>query len=305
MPQLSIIIPTKDRGDIFRKTFEKVVDASSHLDAEIFIINNSLSPVVINQKPGNVFIHDNPNNKDSVFSSRNYGGGIARSPILLFVDDDILITKESLDCVMAFYANHGPACLNVNWVYPTDLMEKIKKTVFGRYLIKHGFSSMKSLYGKGWDDSKPFKSNSLASFFFAIRKTDFEKIGGYDERHLHEGTDVDITNRLHKSAIETWINPLVMVFHNEIDRTELMNWLERKKRLGEVLGHSKNMPDIAQDVHYSLFKRTSFSIIYRMQPLLLGVIKLLDSFKLDFMGFFFIDALLGANMCHGYYSTGK
>jgi GT2 family glycosyltransferase len=306
MPELSIIIPTKNRDSIFRKTYERVVECSSHLDVEILIINNSLIPVVIPSKPANVFVYDNPNNKNSVFSSRNYGGSMARSPLLLFVDDDILITKESLEYAIKFQSEHTSACLNLNWVYPSELMDKVKKTVFGRYLIRHGFTAMKSLYRDShWRDDRPFISPTLASFFFCIRKVDFEKIGGYDERHLHEGTDIDISNRLNNNGIEIWINPRIMVFHNEEDRTEIANWLERKKRLGEIHGHSKNMPEITHQLHYSLIKRIGFAFVYSMQPLLLIIIKLFNGIKLDSIGFFLIDALLGANMCHGYYSVGK
>jgi GT2 family glycosyltransferase len=306
MPELSIIIPTKDRGDIFRRTYQQVLECSVHLDVEILIINNSLNPIVIPGQPLNVFVRDNPNNKNSVFSSRNYGASIARSPILLFLDDDILVTKESLEYVVKFHSGHISSCLNVNWVYPPELMEKVRKTVFGRYLIKHGFAAMKTLYGEGnWDDNKPFISHSLASFFFSIRKDDFKKIGGYDERHLHEGTDIDISNRLNKNAIKIWINPLVMVYHNETDRTEILNWMERKKRLGEIHGHSRNMPEITHQLHYSFIKRIGFRLVYSIQSFLLRVIKQFDNLKLDSIGFFLIDALLGANMCNGYYSVVK
>ncbi|HTB32377.1 MAG TPA: glycosyltransferase [Bacteroidia bacterium] len=306
MPELSIIIPTKDRGAILRKTYERVIECSSHLDREILIINNSLTPLTLPLKPENVIVKDNPNNKDSVFSSRNYGASIASSPILLFVDDDILVTKESLDYAMNFQAERTSACLNVNWEYPRELMQKVKRTIFGRYLIKHGFTAMKTLYHDDhWRDNELFISPSLASFFFCIRKDDFKKIGGYDERHLHEGTDIDISNRLNSNGIKIWINPVVMVYHNEEDRIEIGNWLERKKRLGEIHGHSKNMPEITHQLHYSFIKKNGFAIVYAMQPILLLVIKLLDSFKLDFPGFFLIDALLGANMCHGYYSAEK
>jgi len=303
MPALSIIIPTKDRGDIFWKTFEQVLKSSSHLDIEILIINNSLTPIIPSTKPANVFIYDNPNNKDSVFSSRNYGASIARSPILLFLDDDILVTKESMDYTLAFHLDHTSACLNVNWVYPPELMEKIRKTIFGRYLIKYGFTAMKSLQGKAyWQDNAPFISPALASFFFGIRKEDFIKISGYDERHLHEGTDVNITNRLHKNNIEIWINPLITVYHNESDRTDIVNWLDRKKRLGEIHGNSVNMHDEGHLLYYSFSKKIGFHFIYFLQPLLLPIIKLFDNIKFDIFGFFLINALLGANMCKGYTS---
>ena len=93
MYELTIIIPTKDRGNIFFRTLDSILKSSSHLKVEILVINNSLIPVNIQNKPANVFVFDNPFDKNSVFSSRNYGASIAKSPILLFIDDDILVTR--------------------------------------------------------------------------------------------------------------------------------------------------------------------------------------------------------------------
>jgi len=306
MYDLTIIIPTKDRGSIFFRSLDQIIKSSNHINAEILVINNSLTPVTIQNKPANVFVFDNPFNKNSVFSSRNYGASIAKSTILLFIDDDILVTKESIDYAIAFYKVNSNACFNVNWQYPPDLIDKIKNTVFGRYLIKHGFSAMKSMYnGPEWRDDEPFVSKHIASFFFCIRKEVFTKIGGYNEKHLHEGTDIDISNNLNKNDIVIWINPLIMVYHNEEDRVDIMNWLERKKRVGAIHGNSVSMGDTEHILTYSRIKRIAFNVIYQLQPVLLSVIRLYDAVGIKSTGSSLINAMLGANMCHGYYSIKK
>ena len=303
MPELTIIIPTKDRGGIFFKTLNQIVESSSQHDVEILVINNSAVPLRIENKPANVFIYDNPNDKNSVFSSRNYGASIAKSPILLFVDDDILVSRNAIDYAITFHSQNSKACLNVNWEYPPELIEKIKDTVFGNYIIKSGFSSMRNLYkGKEWKDDKPFVSMKIASFFFGIMKCDFDKIGGYNEKHLYEGTDVDLSKNLNNNRITIWINPLIMVYHNEEDRVDIVNWLERKRRLGAILRNSVILGDKTQALHYPLFKRTFYGIIYYMQPMILSIIKMLDRWKIGIGGYKLVDLLLGVNMCNGYYS---
>lgn len=306
MPALSIIIPTKDRGEIFFKTLETIIAASAHIDAEIIVINNSLIPVTIPSIPRNVLVRDNPGNKNSVFASRNFGASIAQAPYLLFIDDDILVSKESIDYIMDFNVKHPSSCTNVNWQYPPELISKAKHNIFVRYLIKHGFTSMKTLFGKqSWNENEPFRSTSLASFFFSILKSDFVRIGGYEERHLHEGTDTDISNKLNLNGIAIWINPKVMVYHNEADRIEISNWLERKKRVGQIYAYSATISDNANELHYSPFKRFIFGIAYFLQPLVLLTIKILGAAGLDSLAFYLINGLLGANMCHGYFSVKK
>jgi GT2 family glycosyltransferase len=303
MGDLSIIIPTKDRGDIFFNTLKNVISASSHINAEIIVVNNSATSIQIPGKPANVSAYDNPGDKNSVFSSRNYGATIARNPILLYIDDDIIITKESIDYAIKFHKEHEHSCFNVNWKYPPELYAEMQKKIFGRFLIKTGFTAMKSIYGgEGWNDNAPFVSKQLASFFFCILKEDFIKIGGYNEKHLHEGTDVDISDRLAANGITIWINPLIMVYHNEADRVDLMNWMQRKKRFGEICRNAVNMGDKSHALRYSPLKSFAFMLIYLMQPVLLMGLNMLNYLKADSLGFFIINALLGANICKGYNS---
>ncbi len=302
MADLSIIIPTKDRGEIFFNTLKNIIISSSHVDVEIIVVNNSASPIQLSNKPSYVSICDNPFDKNSVFSSRNYGASLAHSAILLFVDDDIIVSKESIDYAISFHKEMKYSCFNVNWQYPPELLAEIKKKIFGRFLIKTGFTAMKSLYGAGWKEDEPFMAMSIASFFFCITKDDFTLIGGYNEKHLHEGTDIDITERLLENKITMWINPLVMVYHNEADRVDLLNWLERKKRFGAISRNAVNMGDNSHVLHYSPLKSFVFKRVYFLQPLLLKALNMLNLLKMDILGFALINALLGANIYKGYNS---
>ena len=60
--QLSIIIPTKDRGDIFYKTLSCAVEATVHIQAEIIIVNDSRTgrPDVRKFSNMNIKLLDNP-----------------------------------------------------------------------------------------------------------------------------------------------------------------------------------------------------------------------------------------------------
>jgi glycosyltransferase involved in cell wall biosynthesis len=303
MASLSIIIPTKDRGEIFLKTLQSIISASSSSDTEIIVVNNSLTPIQLANKPNNVSVYDNPYDKNSVFSSRNYGASLARNQVLLFIDDDIIVSKESIVYALRFHDENSNACFNVNWQYPPELLAEMEKNIFGKFLMKTGFTTMRSLYGEGWKDNAPFIARSLASFFFCIKKDDFMKIGGYNEKHLHEGTDIDITDKLIENKITIWINPLIMVYHNEADRIDLMNWLQRKKRFGVISRNAVNMGDSSHALHYTGIKVLAFRMIYMFQPLLLQLLAILNKLKANELGFKVIDALLGANICVGYNST--
>ncbi|HSY76933.1 MAG TPA: glycosyltransferase [Bacteroidia bacterium] len=303
MAGLTIIIPTKDRGEIFLKTLYSAVAASSHVDAEIIVVNNSLTPLQLKDKPANVSVY-HKTDKFSVFSARNYGASYASKELLLFIDDDMVIAKDSIDCAIKFHEEHKHACLNVNWRYPPELLDSMKKTLFGRYLIRAGFTTMESYYGEGWRSDAPFLSKSVASFFFCLRKEDFERVGRYNENDIYEGSDVDTSNKMSNNGIAMWINPLVTIYHNEADRIDLKNWLERKKRYGAICRNAIDTGDKSKGhiLHYSKTKTLIFKVIYFFQPVILLVLSVFNKLKLDKLGFVIINALLGANICVGFNS---
>lgn len=237
-PVLSIVLPTKDRTPILFKTLESLVASTEGKSCEIFIIDNSTSADILlpeNLQRANIRVLKNPRNRNSVFSSRNYGASLASGTILLFIDDDIIINPESIDWVIRFHSENQKAAANVNWQYPPWLLEQMQKNVFGRFLIRSGFTTMRELYGvHRWKENTLFESGEVASFFFSLRKETFDAMGGYEEKHLHEGTDIPLIESLRNANVPMYIHAGITVFHNEEDRVEPVNWLKRKMRMGEV-----------------------------------------------------------------------
>src|ERR1700751_3074735 len=135
--QLSIIIPTKDRHYMLFKTIERVLDATKNTDCEIFVIDNSEKSTISLPENLNVpylKILKNPGNRNSVFASRNYGASISNSEQLLFLDDNILVTPESIQFAINFQKENPKTASNVSWQYPPELLDKMKNSVFGRFL---------------------------------------------------------------------------------------------------------------------------------------------------------------------------
>ena len=113
---LSIILPTKDRQSILFKTLKTLLESTSEINCEILIIDNSTAndihlPEALQSKLVKIF--KNPGNRTSVFSSRNYGASLAQSDQLLFLDDDILITNESLRFAIEFQKQNWDTNINI------------------------------------------------------------------------------------------------------------------------------------------------------------------------------------------------
>ncbi len=101
---ISIIIPTYERNDIFNKSLESIYKATSHLNAEIIVVNDSKkSSPFIPESFSNVILYNNPNK--GCTSARNFGANKASSPYLLFIDDDFIVHKDSIDKILFYLKN--------------------------------------------------------------------------------------------------------------------------------------------------------------------------------------------------------
>jgi len=97
--------------------------------------------------------------------------------------------------------------------------------------------------------------------------------------------------------------PQLLIFHNEEDRIEIRNWLERKKRLGEIIAHSVAIGDISEkELDYSALQSFMFQTTYIFRsPIILFItnffprVRVLDKFR-----FKFISLITGAYMHKGY-----
>jgi glycosyltransferase involved in cell wall biosynthesis len=237
-PLISIIIPTKDREPIFEKTLDSALKAVEGYDIEIIIVNDSKEhKVQLKESYPNVIVVDNP--KIGVASARNFGARIAKSDLLLFIDNDILISRNNIITTLELYKDNYKICYNFNWVYPVKFVGRMRRLQFGRYLDKNNFTSLrgwnKAERSVKWNFKKPFEVDMVGSYYLPIYKSVFETIGDYNENLPHAGSeDYDFSKRFRAAGYRIFIHPSCMVYHYEVDRIEIDEWLNSKVRAGET-----------------------------------------------------------------------
>jgi glycosyltransferase involved in cell wall biosynthesis len=301
---LSIIIPTKERGNVLNRTLEAAFNATIQITSEIIIVNDSktTAPKIDPKYSDRVKVINNP--KSGVASARNFGVNNATYSNLLFLDDDIIISQENINKLMQT-VKHYPSCaINFNWIYPSELTEKIKTTQFGRYLTTNGFTSLKGWSDNLiWDDLKIFEVDLVASYFLFITKSDFKIVGGYNENFPHAGAeDFDFAMRLKKTGVKGLCDPLSMVLHNEEDRVNLFPWLQRKERSAETRKIAVSLGYKEMAINSPASKIQLYRSIYFFKPVFLFTLKIIPNIKsLDFLYFRIINILLGAYLYKGYF----
>jgi glycosyltransferase involved in cell wall biosynthesis len=232
-PEISIIIPTKGREEIFNETLVSVIKASIGLNAEIIIVNDSVKPLVLTKQfASDVFVLQGEGK--GVAKARNAGFNVSRGKWVLFLDNDMIVNQSVLvSCLDFIRCQSDPCCINANWKYPPELIERIRKTSFGRYLITNGFHSYE---GQAWlnvkfSNSGFFQIPSVASAFLMMERETFIKSGGYNEAFSFAGfEDHEFAQRLLNSGIKAYILSGPVIYHNEKDYVFLCPFLERKRR---------------------------------------------------------------------------
>ena len=302
----SIIIPTKDRGNIFQQTIAAACIAIEDMDAEIIVINDSKTAEVklIDANKSNIKVLNNP--LSGVASARNLGASIARSSYLIFVDDDMIINKDALINSIEFIKTHTNSTYNANWTYDEKLVAEISTTQFGRYLIHYHFTSLQGWNNNftTWEENTLLKVNGITSQFFAITKADFTKIGGYNENFPLAGfEDYEIYLKLKKNNIVNYIDTRTRIYHNELDRITPVNWLDRKERGATTRRIAVEMGLLELTIKYNNLKKMIYKLLIFLKPVLLLTLKIIPNGKIyDKLYFKMINLLLGLYIYKGYNS---
>lgn len=301
--ELSIIIPTKDRAVIFTRTLKSVINAIDKIDAEIIVVNDSQNPISSFANQPNLTIINNK--KSGAASARNYGASIAKGRILLFVDNDVLVSNANLKQIIYSHKTYPSSCFNFYWFYPPDLIEKLPSTSFGRYLLNNIIFSNSSRLGKGHLIGKDglVEVDGLASYFLSINKNDFAKIGGYEEKIPVAGVeDMILAKQMKKNNLKMFLSSSDVVFHNEADRLELINMMSIYKnhaltrKVAVELGHSDFI------VYITPLKLLLYKCAYPFKNIIFSISKRIpNSIATDFIYFKVINLLFGISSYEGFY----
>ncbi len=304
----SIIIPTINSNPNFTRNLVQLVKILKSYKAEIIIVNDNIdNPCVLPtlDKFKNITTTHNP--FKGAASARNHGAKIASSEILIFIDDDIFINQTGFNDYLqkSISALKNNCIIQPNWTYPRYLLNKCEKSNFGKFLIKYGYTSLAGyINDKIFKKSELFENSGLASYFLIINKDLFTKINGYNEKIPFAGAEDNVlTDELKKVNVKFYIDTTYTLFHDEINKINLNNWLKGlynrglTKKVAHQLGY-KNMY-----LKYPLLKKVILSMLNLFKIALVNFVKAIDkSSKLEFISHSAIKALIALNIYKGYTS---
>lgn len=299
--RISIIIPTHHRGEILDECIRSVLDSISS-DDQVLVINDYKKTILVDTwNDSRLTILDNP--KSGAASARNFGASKAKAPVLLFIDDDMLINRSAIESCYELLHEIPDSVVMADWIFNPAEMESMKRSLFGRYMISIGRTSLRG-WAKGveWSENSFFQNRGITSQFLMIPSTYFHDLGGYDEAFPYAGfEDYDMARKMNKRNHRLLVNTRCLVYHNEKDRISLAAFLERQRRGASSRKKAVQLGYSELAIPISWLKRTYYRILLFAEPLirfLIGVIP--NKTVFDTVYAFFVQRLLGTVFYRGY-----
>ena len=131
--QVSVVIPTHDRPERLRSLLSSLQSAATENLERVIIVDDSASPTDwAREFPGLPVQHLVLDRRAFISRAKNRGWRAARSPLVFFIDDDNVVTRETMERPLALMASAAdvaavvPSVLykerpDLVWVYATPL----------------------------------------------------------------------------------------------------------------------------------------------------------------------------------------
>lgn len=219
-PQVSIIIPTRNRADLLRTCIESIKARTDYPNYEILVIDNgSDDPGTLayfrELENGGVRVIPDPSPFN--FSAiNNRAAEHAGGEFLAFLNNDIeVITPHWLGEMLGLAQRPGIGAVGARLWYPNDRLQHAGVILVGG-VAGHAHKFLpKGL--PGYCDRAVLlqEFSAVTAACMVIRKTVFESIGGFDPALAVAFNDVDFCLRLKASGYRNVWTPEAELYHHE------------------------------------------------------------------------------------------
>jgi GT2 family glycosyltransferase len=234
-PVLSVVIPTRNRSGILRTTLEHLTASDILQPWEVVVVANACTDdtaavVAEMAAAGRLPARLVEEHRPSASVARNRGGRAAASPLLVFLDDDILLAPETLSTIWKWHEASDGRSVLVGQVLP--LPEHLA-TPFGAFRQR--------VLGGPSPDLGPEDVDWFASGLAAVPASIFEDLGGYAETYPAAGLeDADFAIRARRADRRIIFHPAVVGLHNDWAGTTAVDYCRR------AAGHCATAPLLAR-----------------------------------------------------------
>jgi GT2 family glycosyltransferase len=220
--RVSIIIPTRDRADLLRACVESLDRHRCAAQRELIVVDNgSTEPAtheylasLARREAAKVLPYDRPFNWSGV---NNFAALHATGDYLLFLNNDVeALSAGWLDALLAFASRPEIGMAGGLLLYPDGTVQHAGVVLGLTGYAGHVFA------GRRPDEVTPFgradrirDCTAVTGACMMMRREVFDELGGFDERFILCGSDVEICLRARARGLRHVMTPHARLLHHE------------------------------------------------------------------------------------------
>lgn len=223
MPDLSVIIVNYKGWKRLKQCLDSLsVISPIDFSFEVIIIDNASNDGLLEtfrcRYPSFIFV---PNSGNNGFANGcNLGASIAKGETLLFLNPDTIVSEQALFGMLQELRNFNRSCIiSCRQIKEDGNDEKAYGRFLSSFTLTGWLRALKKIItgidGKNFpQDSRCIYPDWVSGSVIMISKTDFQRIGGWDEDFWMYYEDVDLCKRLRDSGGDIIFLKDIVVEHN-------------------------------------------------------------------------------------------
>lgn len=243
-PLVSIIIPNKDQKDTLEKCINSVLNKTAYKNYEIVIVeNNSTTDEIFAyykelEKKDNIRIVTWKSESGFNYSAiNNFGVTHAKGDYLLFLNNDVEVLDDTwMEEMLGNCQRPEVGITGVKLLYPDGTIQHAGTVIGIGGVAGHMFVDMPgSRSGYMHKASLQLNYSAVTAACMMMKRSVFEKIGGFEEKLAVAFNDVDLCLRTVEAGYLIVYNPYVVLYHYESKSRGQENSEEKIRRFqGEI-----------------------------------------------------------------------
>lgn len=270
-PLVSIIITNRNGLNNLKILFQSLKDNQFYNNFEIILVDNgstdrSLDFIEKQKQYFNISCIKNEDNK-SFSKANNQGSKICKGKYLLFLNNDIEVTKGWLDeLLIVAYQNEDAGAIGAKLIYPQIPNDRLNR---GKsFYIQHRGIAFKNCRFENERFTRPYNLGNLEEAISEVQETTiqraavtaaalliekkrFEEVGGFDERYIYGYEDVDLCLKLFRKGYQNYYCPTCLLFHYEFGT-------QAKSERKDVIARRTNNIHVFRDTWESYLEEKCF-----------------------------------------------
>jgi O-antigen biosynthesis protein len=254
---VSIIIPTKDLGNVLNQCLESIFQRTSYPNYEVIVVDNGSSESYtqsvfkywLNQEPERFrcYAYNIPFNYSKL---NNFGVSKSRGQYLLFLNNDTeVVTPEWIEAMLEQAQRPTIGAVGAMLLYPDDTIQHAG-VILGLGGVAGHSHKFFSADAPGYYDQLLGSHNisAVTGACLMCRREVFDAVNGFNEELAVAFNDVDFCLKILKAGFRNLFTPLSILYHYESKSRGYEDTPEKQKRFsgeadqmqslwGEVIGN--------------------------------------------------------------------